>query len=431
MARVRFGAKIGTGGFGEVCHATRVDDEYGCAVKRLRPEYASNEDFVRRFRREVRMQRGLDHPNILPILGANLSTNPPWFLMPYAPRTLWQAIQGGLAQEEVHRIFREILAGLAYAHSSGVLHRDLKPENVLLSENGDAQLADFGLGKDLLSDSTGLTRTAMGAGSFPYTAPEQVFDLATADHRADIFSAGKLLQAMLTGRVPILSDDQQVDMRYRWFINKCTAEDPALRYQSMDDVVRAFDQVVLGVSKPQPPLEAAELLVIFWKQLPGKERDDAFDRLREHLAKHGNNAAFMRRFMPGLSDELLRVYVQDHSRDFLHVLREFDRHVDGDQPFEYCDVVANWYRRIYDLTTNLEIKQLVLARLFDMGPHHNRYHVGSVLASLLAGINETSEAMMAADIVSSDKRNADWLSERAEMREASLVPVIEDALYGR
>src|SRR5437762_1504885 len=124
MALYKFGGKIGSGGFGVVSHATRTDDETTkLAVKHLAEAMLSDEEAVKRFRREVRLQRDLEHPNILPVIGANLSATPPWFVMPYAPETLLEEAAGGLDDGEVRRLFPAILEGLGFAHAHSVIHR--------------------------------------------------------------------------------------------------------------------------------------------------------------------------------------------------------------------------------------------------------------------------------------------------------------------
>jgi serine/threonine protein kinase len=267
VANYRFGARIGSGGFGLVVHATRIEDGLPFAAKRLLPEHADDEEIVRRFRREVRMQRSLEHPNVLPIVGYNLSASPPWFIMPIAERTLLDEIATGLSDSEVTRIFNGVLAGVAHAHENGVLHRDLKPENVLMSHDNVPQVSDFGLGKNVLSDSTVLTQTSLGAGSFPYIAPEQMISLRDADERADVYALGKILQAMVTGTLPVLHTDRNVPRRYQYFISRCTAQEREDRYQTVADVIAAFEQVARGEERPRAAREIADELVSEWLQL--------------------------------------------------------------------------------------------------------------------------------------------------------------------
>lgn len=188
MARWRFGDRIGSGGFGVVRHATRAEDGESFAAKFVSDEWKDDDEVIRRFKREVTLQRNLDHPNVLPVIGANLEASPPWFVMPLRKRSLLDAVNDGLGDDEVVRIFEGILAGMVHAHENGVIHRDLKPENVLLDADGTPQISDFGLGKSLISDSSGITKTTIGGmGSIPYMAPEQAIDARSADEGSDIW----------------------------------------------------------------------------------------------------------------------------------------------------------------------------------------------------------------------------------------------------
>jgi eukaryotic-like serine/threonine-protein kinase len=151
MAKYRFGAVIGSGGFGTVKEATRIDDDYRCVVKILNED--ADENAVARFKREVRLQSQLN-----PILGTHLNERPYWYAMPRADgnlRGLLPEIGDGALD-----IFVEIARGVEHAHDNGVVHRDLKPDNVLIfREPGRLRtaVADFGLGKFLHGDSTTLT----------------------------------------------------------------------------------------------------------------------------------------------------------------------------------------------------------------------------------------------------------------------------------
>lgn len=429
MARWRFGARIGSGGFGVVCHATRLDDGLPFAVKKLADAFVDDEDAVGRFRREVRLQRSLDHPNILPIVGANLEVSPPWFAMPIAERTLLDEIAGGLSEDDEERIFREVLAAISYAHDQGVVHRDIKPENVMISHNGEVQVSDFGLGKNLVSDSFALTKTQIGLGSFPYVAPEQMISLRDADGRADIYALGKLLQHMVTGRVPVITGDSRVPRKYQYFISKCTAQDPEHRYQSMQQVVNAFEQVVRGNEQPEAPQETAERLLAEWLELPEGDDLSKVQEFHEFLERHADDVTLFRRVVPALRDDFMNQYMAELPGEFKRMLSMYDANVSGALPFSYCDDVADFYKRVYSAIDDLELRKIILSRLIHMGATHNRFHVRNVVAAILSGINETAEVMMVVDVLRSDPENASWFKD-GPLREARLVPTIDDVLYG-
>jgi serine/threonine protein kinase len=432
MAKYKFGRKIGSGGFGVVRHATRTDDGLPFAVKQLLDQHKDDEEVVARFRREVRLQKSLKHPNVLPIVGWNLSASPPWFVMPIAERTLLDEIVDGLKEDDdrVVALFREVLEGISHAHSKGVVHRDLKPENVMMTHDGHAQVSDFGLGKNLFSNSPALTKTHLGAGSFPYVAPEQMVSLKEADGRADVYALGKTLQAMVTSKIPVLTDDKDVPMKYRYFIAKCTVQDAADRYQNIDEVIRAFEQVVKGVQKPRPPREVVLELIEEWRTLPVGEDLDALKELHEHLERNADDALLFQTAVPQIPEGMLHDYIHELPTEFKRMLDLYDGHVEGSLDFDYCDVVANLYHRVYNETDDLAIKRLILNRLMEMGPSHNRYHVGDVFGWIMTNIDETSEVMMAADVIDKNRGDAGWFAQNPRLRAGKLPPALDEALFG-
>ncbi len=248
---------VGTGGFGIVYKAILRQTGEVVAVKELdtsklsfSPEELHEERS--RFEREVNIQSTLNHPNILPVLESDLSASAPWFATPLAIGSvadIADELVGNLTR--INAIFGQVLAGLEYAHSCKVIHRDLKPENLLLLTNDHVMIGDFGLGKQLSAEDSGimLTQTSNNSlGSFAYAAPEQLQSFRDADQRADIYALGKTLLHMLTGKAPVSSGIlHQVDERYREFIHRCTQEEPNARFQSVDDARYAFYVIVEAV----------------------------------------------------------------------------------------------------------------------------------------------------------------------------------------
>ena len=176
----RFGYKkpsCGEGGFGRVYPAFRVDDEGneiegGYAMKFLLDKWCGNEEAIARFKREVRLQQEeLDHPNVMPVIARNLSAEPPYFVMPFAPHDLKKQLADGLAERrsEALEIFGEVLDAIAHAHERQVLHRDLKPGNVMFVD-GRPCVSDFGFGKRMAADATDMTGSGQWFGSQHYMA---------------------------------------------------------------------------------------------------------------------------------------------------------------------------------------------------------------------------------------------------------------------
>jgi serine/threonine protein kinase len=240
--RIQRVKQIGAGGFSVVYEAI-LPNLGRVALKEL---VSRLPDDVVRFRREVQYQLQLHHANIVPVLAYELDTNPLWFAMPLASSNLDREISRVQADRAwAHSIFRQIMAGVAHAHRYHVIHRDLKPENILLYDGDVVSITDFGLGKLLDTSATMLTQTGQAFGSLAYIAPEQLEDTKSADERADIYALGKLLYKMLTDDVhPLLEiDPNRVEPKYRDLLLKCTAAAPDDRYQTVDELCEAFEQI--------------------------------------------------------------------------------------------------------------------------------------------------------------------------------------------
>jgi tRNA A-37 threonylcarbamoyl transferase component Bud32 len=245
---------IGSGGFGTVYKAILRKTGQVVAIKELDVSTlgfsgTNSHEERKRFEREVKIQSSLDHPNVLPVIECDLNAAIPWFAMPLASCCMGEIIsdlRGNL--ERINKLFQQVLTGIAYAHYNNVIHRDLKPENILLFENDLIKISDFGLGKQLDVDAIGsiLTHSSNNAlGSLPYAAPEQLESFRDADYRADIYALGKTLLHMLSGKVPVSTSSlNQVDERYRDFINCCIQEDPNRRFQSVTEAVAVFDAII-------------------------------------------------------------------------------------------------------------------------------------------------------------------------------------------
>lgn len=173
------------------------------AVKLLRPEVAARDDVRRRFEIEARAAAQLTDPNVVAIYDTGECDGVPCLVMERLPgTTLRDRIGGEPADPEwVRQIVLDVLHALGTAHGRGILHRDLKPSNVLLTEDGRAKVADFGIAKSVDMDSEDLTLTGQIVGTPAYVAPER-FAGAAATPQSDIYSVGVLMYEALTGRKP-------------------------------------------------------------------------------------------------------------------------------------------------------------------------------------------------------------------------------------
>lgn len=422
MPKWRFGQEIGSGGYGRVFEAARVEVDgkatAGFALKFLLDEHLSNDEAVARFKREVRLVREqLNHPNVLQIVDAGVDSSPPWFVMPRASSNLHQEIAAGRGQDEewVVLVFRQILAGVAHAHAEGVLHRDLKPDNVLFV-NGVPQISDFGLGKRLASASTTLTGSHMGLGTLAYMAPEQWGNSANADCRADVYALGKILCEMFNGRVPepFIHDTKGVPVKFRYFVDRCCEREPDRRYADAGEALAAFTKLIGEVEVVQPAKDRAIALINDWEGLPSDDDWQAIEAFDEHLRKHQDDEGLYREVVPRLPRVMTRQYMASLPAGFSTVLRAYDAHLDGGLPFDYCDTVADFYKFVWAETDDQSLRRLLLSRLINMGASHNRWHVGGVVRDIFVEIKDPGTASLAADVIRADPDHALWFASYLE-----------------
>ncbi|MDH5590185.1 MAG: protein kinase, partial [Gemmatimonadota bacterium] len=202
-ARYRIDEEVGLGGMARVYRAEDLKHGRRVAVKVLRPEVALGLG-PDRFRREIDIAAGLNHPNILGLHDSGEVDGLLYFVMPYVDgESLRTRIdrEGALPLDECVRIAQEIGEALQYAHDRGLVHRDVKPENILFLE-GHALVCDFGIAKATQGAQEHLTHTGMAVGTLSYMSPEQMSDGAEVDGRADLYALGCLVHEMLSGRAP-------------------------------------------------------------------------------------------------------------------------------------------------------------------------------------------------------------------------------------
>ncbi|HEV7507787.1 MAG TPA: serine/threonine-protein kinase [Thermoanaerobaculia bacterium] len=262
--------ELGQGGMGSVFQARHASLSTLAAVKVLSPGLESEESFRQRFRREAELQAQLRHPNVARVLDY-LEDSGQWFLViEYLDRG---SLADVLSQEKA-KVPRQqavtwadqALAGLGYAHQKGIVHRDVKPANLLLNENGEVVVADFGIAR--ADSGPGLTTTGIAIGTPQYMSPEQILTPDQIDRRSDIYSMGVVLYELLTGRKPFDSGSQfsvlqahvtepppplrgidpSISPALEAVVMRALAKKPEDRYPACDALIRDLD---LAASVPE------------------------------------------------------------------------------------------------------------------------------------------------------------------------------------
>jgi serine/threonine protein kinase/Tfp pilus assembly protein PilF len=231
--------ELGRGGMGRVYRV--LDKKLGeeVALKLIKPEVASDEKTIQRFRNELRTTRKIGHPNVTRMydLGEDQGTH--YITMEYVRGEDLKSFirrSGRLTVDKAITIAGQVCEGLAEAHRQGIVHRDLKPQNVMIDRDGNARIMDFGIARSLTGK--GITGEGTFIGTPEYMSPEQV-EGRDIDQRSDIYSLGIVLYEMLTGRRPF-EGDTALDVAVKQ--KSETPPDPKLLNPQISD---ELDRVIL------------------------------------------------------------------------------------------------------------------------------------------------------------------------------------------
>ena len=255
--------RIGSGGMSVVYKAKCHTLDRLVAIKVLKEEFASDENFVSKFKMEAQAAARLSHPNIVNVYDVVDEGNLHYIVMELIDGiTLKSYIEkkGFLENKEAIGIAIQVAQGIAAAHEQHIIHRDIKPQNMIISRDGNVKVADFGIARAVSSQ----TMNATAVGSVHYISPEQARG-GYCDERSDIYSFGITMYEMVTGRVPFEGDNTVavalahletpitppsqlnpvISSGLEQIILKCTQKKPDRRYSSIGDVITHLRHVMV------------------------------------------------------------------------------------------------------------------------------------------------------------------------------------------
>ena len=306
--------KIGTGGMATVyrakCHVLKRE----VAVKILRDEFTTDNEFIKRFNVEAQSAASLTHPNIVSVYDVGHEGNLYYIVMELVKgKTLKEVIVegGALSWKWAVDLATQIARGLEKAHRNNIVHRDIKPHNIIITEEGVAKVTDFGIAK-AVSNST---ITAFGAttGSVHYFSPEHAKGGHT-DAKSDLYSLGIVMYEMVTGRVPFDADtpvsvalkhmqeepvepivfNKEIPVSLNKIILKAMQKEPSMRYQNATEMIRDLEMCVKDETgsfvRPIPEVDefATKRISLNYneKEKHTKKKEGKFAKIKKHFEKH-------------------------------------------------------------------------------------------------------------------------------------------------
>ncbi|MBO5138545.1 MAG: Stk1 family PASTA domain-containing Ser/Thr kinase [Bacilli bacterium] len=296
---------IGEGGMANVYLGYDTILDRNVAIKILRGDLSTDEKFVRRFQREALSASSLSHPNIVEMYDVGEDNGVYYIVMEYIEgQTLKQLLKkrGNLTLSESIDIMLQLTDGMGHAHDSYIIHRDLKPQNIMIQDDGQIKITDFGIAMAL--NSTQLTQTNSVMGSVHYLPPEQAAGKGSTI-RSDIYSMGIIFYELLTGTLPfkgdnaveialkqmrdplpdLTEDNSSIPMSIENVILKSTAKNPKNRYtdarEMHDDLLTVLDDDRISEEKYIYPYPEHEENTKSIKKLGDLEEDE--ERIAEKI----------------------------------------------------------------------------------------------------------------------------------------------------
>jgi len=281
---------LGEGGYGVVYRATQTAVNREVAMKVILPKFANSPEFIRRFEAEAQVVARLEHPHVVPLYDYWREPDSAFLVMRFLRGgSLRDQLDelGAMRPESVSKLLEQVASALTFAHRNGVIHRDIKADNILLDEDGNAYLGDFGIAKDLGTEAN-LTKDSI-IGTPAYLSPEQIRGDEIGP-QSDIYAFGIMLYEILTGRRPFaeltpatllykhlneplpLIDHNALDLpaSINNIIQRATAKDASIRYPDSLTLVKEFQQAIQVESGELEELSTIQISSTEYKLIEAK-----------------------------------------------------------------------------------------------------------------------------------------------------------------
>lgn len=374
-------SSLGQGGFGNV---DLVQDDLG--VRYARKTFSVNQPLPvelvpnvrKRFVREAKLQSGIKHRNVVPIIYMQLDGDAPWYLMPVADTSLDKEITKDRRLGGHYKLaISDIVSALEELHQMGMSHRDLKPQNVLKfvdANTGNPYYAVSDFGFVSLKDSrlSQLTYTGMKKGADYYTAPEITKDLRSATPQTDIFSVGCILHDMVGTEERVPCTEIREGGPFGALLLNCTRGKPDRRFQS----AKVIRDILLSIDEAAPPVLDQDIGTIADKLdqrtvLSAQEIQTLAEFLEDHF-ESGDAKVILRKLSIDTITELFQTDAASAKRIGLQFAEWIAQRSAFD--FDFCDVLASRAEAFY-LNGDFDLQAEIAMGVLVLGTSHNRWYV--------------------------------------------------------
>ena len=394
------------------------------AVKCMK-ENTNDPDFIAHFRREIRILRILDHPNVVKIFRINDFALPYWYEMEYAPsgdlKNNIPSIRGNI--DLIKNIFVQICEGLKYLHNHEriIIHRDLKPQNILVFDDNLVKISDIGLARFVNRDTVSITYTGDSAGTPFYISPEQINDFKHVDIRTDIYSLGIILFEMFTDTPNMASFDLDSDIPrpFNSLIRKMTMRNKDDRYQTVKELLIDYKsriKIYEEVSPYEHPEKDFEEIINKAKDQGSLGTED-LTKLDKILSDNQGRPDFLAERIQQIPDFLLKQMEDEHLNFLKQITRYFvdaiNKIMENPFLFRMMNPWTDFLVKLFELTRNLKIKLMCLKTIVFMACSMNQFYSMHELTNLLSTIHSDQEINLVFECLSNENdRNYVYSSAR-------------------
>jgi len=388
---LKYKSLVGEGYFSIVKKYRSISTGEHIAAKELKRQFYDDGDYRYRFSREIQLLKDLKgHKNIINLLGSENDRDDKkyFYLMPYYSENLFDYIKRNNTTLQIEQrllIFDQILSALEFSHSKNIIHRDISPTNILLDNNDslEVKVSDFGLGKNEESLSHYTHSSVSNYGQILYVSPEQKDKLKNATVRSDIFSLGKLLYFVLTGRDPLSFDSTQ----FSTVINKAIHDNPDQRHQDIAEFILNYESVKKFIFTKEIP---SEYLVL--KDYINQEGAINWLQFHEIVKKGGINDHVYYDYIDPVIRALrkgnnLRDYYTEVGSSILEFVSKFIDNIrecfsSTGWPFSELDTFGDFLFDIFRLVKEDNVKLLCLEGIWEIAYGADQWHVQSIVEEI-------------------------------------------------